>query len=47
VYACGSDAGGIFGYYYDISIAPGVMQGWCSTSGLLAAEDAVRKYLKM
>jgi fumarate reductase flavoprotein subunit len=47
LYACGSDAGGIFGYYYDISIAPGVMQGWCTTSGLLAAEDAVLKYLKM
>jgi len=47
LYAAGSDAGGVFGYYYDYSIAPGTMQGWCSTSGLLAAEDAVNEYLKV
>jgi fumarate reductase flavoprotein subunit len=46
LYAAGSDAGGVFGHYYSISIAPGEMQGWCSTSGLMAAEDAVQRYLK-
>jgi fumarate reductase flavoprotein subunit len=46
LYACGSDAGGVFGYSYDITIAPGTMQGWCSTSGLAAAEDAVQRYIK-
>jgi fumarate reductase flavoprotein subunit len=46
LYACGSDAGGIWGHYYDISIAPGETQGWCSTSGLMAAEDAVQRYLR-
>jgi fumarate reductase flavoprotein subunit len=46
LYACGSDAGGVFGHYYDLCIAPGEMQGWCSTSGLMAAEDAVQRYLK-
>jgi fumarate reductase flavoprotein subunit len=46
LYACGSDAGGVFGHHYSISIAPGEMQGWCSTSGLMAAEDAVQRYLK-
>jgi fumarate reductase flavoprotein subunit len=46
LYACGSDAGGIWGHYYDFIVAPGQMQGWCSTSGLMAAEDAVQRYLK-
>jgi fumarate reductase flavoprotein subunit len=46
LYACGSDAGGIWGHYYDMINAPGEMQGWCSTSGLMAAEDAVQRYLK-
>jgi fumarate reductase flavoprotein subunit len=46
LYACGSDAGGIWGHYYDWINAKGEMQGWCSTSGLMAAEDAVQRYLK-
>jgi fumarate reductase flavoprotein subunit len=46
LYACGSDAGGIWGHYYDFILAPGDMQGWCSTSGLMAAEDAVQRYLR-
>jgi len=47
LYACGSDGGGVFGHSYDVTLAPGTMQGWCSTSGLLAAEDAVQRYLKV
>jgi fumarate reductase flavoprotein subunit len=42
LYAAGCDAGAAFGYYYDYSIAPGAMQGWCSTSGRLAGEAAVK-----
>lgn len=45
LYATGSDAAAIYGFSYDISIAPGTHQGWCNTSALLAAEDAVRVYL--
>jgi fumarate reductase flavoprotein subunit len=40
LYACGCDAGGIFGYYYDYTLAPGSMQGWGYTSGKLAGEHA-------
>jgi fumarate reductase flavoprotein subunit len=45
LYAGGSDAGGLYGFNYDIDTLPGSMQGWCSTSGRLAAEDAVENYL--
>lgn len=33
LYAIGSDAGGAFGYYYNSSVTPGEMQGWCLASG--------------
>lgn len=35
LYAVGSDAGGAFGYYYNSSITPGEMQGWCLSSGFI------------
>lgn len=35
LYAAGSDAGGAFGYYYNSSITPGEMQGWCLSSGFI------------
>ncbi|MDR0514553.1 MAG: FAD-dependent oxidoreductase [Coriobacteriaceae bacterium] len=47
LYAGGSDAGGLYGFNYDIDTLPGSMQGWCSTSGRLAAVDAVKNYLKL
>lgn len=36
LYAIGSDAGGCFGYYYNSSVTPGEMQGWCVASGFVA-----------
>ncbi|MDR1422807.1 MAG: FAD-binding protein [Coriobacteriales bacterium] len=47
LYAGGSDAGAIFGFNYDIDGLPSSMQGWCSTSGKLAAEDAVNAYIAL
>lgn len=35
LYAIGSDAGGAFGYYYNSSVTPGEMQGWCLSSGFI------------
>ena len=40
LYASGMDAGGLFGPYYDVSIAPGSTQLWCRVSGYWAAEAA-------
>lgn len=40
LYACGGDAGGVYGYTYDVGAAAGSQQGWAATSGLIAAEDA-------
>ncbi len=40
LYAVGSDAGGAFGYYYNSSVTPGEMQGWCVASGFIVG-DAV------
>jgi len=45
LYACGSDAGGMYGYNYDVNVASGSQQGWAATSGRLAAEHAVQEYL--
>lgn len=45
LYACGSDAGGMYGYNYDVNVASGSQQGWAATSGRLAAEHAVEEYL--
>ena len=45
LYACGSDAGGIYGHDYDVSAASGSQQGWAATSGRLAAEHAVANLL--
>ena len=36
LFAIGSDAGGCFGYYYNSSVTPGEMQGWCVSSGYVA-----------
>lgn len=47
LYACGSDAGGIYGADYDVKVAAGTQQGWAIGSGKLAAEDAVQNYLKL
>lgn len=38
LYACGSDAGGVYGHCYDVSAATGSQQGWAATSGRLAIE---------
>ena len=45
LYAGGSDAGGLFGPYYDVSIAPGSTQLWGRVSGYWAAEHAANEYL--
>lgn len=45
LYAGGSDAGGLFGPYYDVSIAPGSTQLWARVSGYWAAEHAVTEYI--
>jgi len=44
LYAGGSDAGGLFGPYYDVSIAPGSTQLWGRVSGYWAADHAVTEY---
>lgn len=40
LYACGSDAGGVYGHCYDVSAATGSQQGWAATSARLAVEHA-------
>lgn len=40
LYACGSDAGGVYGYTYDVGAAAGSQQGWAATSGVIAADHA-------
>ena len=45
LYAGGSDAGALFGPYYDVSIAPGSTQLWARVSGYWAAEHAANEYL--
>ncbi len=44
LYACGSDAGGVYGDGYDVGIAAGSQMGWAINSGKYAAEDA-KSYL--
>lgn len=44
LYALGSDAGGMYGFTYDVGAAPGSQQGFCVTGGLLAA-DHIKGYL--
>lgn len=46
LYAGGGDAGGVYGYNYDVAVISGSQQGWAATSGKLAAEHAVQVYLK-
>ena len=41
LYAVGGDANGMYGANYDVDVMSGGQQGWCATSGRLAAEDAV------
>ena len=45
LYAGGSDAGGLFGPYYDVSIAPGSTQLWGRVSGYWAAEHAANELI--
>ena len=45
LYACGSDAGGVYGHCYDVSAASGSQQGWAATSARLAIEHAAATYL--
>ena len=45
LYAGGSDAGALFGPYYDVSCAPGSTQLWARVSGYWAAEHAVNEYI--
>lgn len=45
LYACGSDAGGVYGHCYDVSAASGSQQGWAATSAKLAVEHAVENLL--
>ena len=44
LYAGGSDAGGLNGETYEVSIVPGAQQAWAVNSGRFAVQDAV-KYL--
>lgn len=41
LYAAGCDAGGLYGADYDVSVASGSQQGWCATSGRIAAQNAL------
>ncbi len=41
LYAVGGDANGMYGANYDVDVMSGGQQGWCATSGRLAAEHAV------
>jgi fumarate reductase flavoprotein subunit len=45
LYACGSDAGGVYGHCYDVSAASGSQQGWAATSARLAVNHAAATYL--
>ncbi len=45
LYAGGSDAGALFGPYYDVSVAPGSTQLWGRVSGYWAAEHAAQEYI--
>jgi fumarate reductase flavoprotein subunit len=46
LYACGSDAGGLYGHCYDVAAASGSQQGWSATSGKLAVEHAMKTYVR-
>lgn len=39
LYAVGGDANGMYGSNYDVDVTSGGQQGWCLTSGRLAAES--------
>ncbi len=41
LYAVGGDANGMYGANYDVDVMSGGQQGWCATSGRLAAEHAI------
>lgn len=41
LYAVGGDANGIYGANYDVDVMSGGQQGWCATSGRLAADHAI------
>ena len=41
LYAVGGDANGMYGSNYDVDVMSGGQQGWCATSGRLAAENAL------
>ena len=42
LYACGSDAGGLYGYSYDVNVAAGSQQSWCCVSARFAVEDMLQ-----
>ena len=42
LYAGGSDAGGLNGETYEVSVVPGAQQAWAVNSGRFAAQDAAR-----
>ena len=44
LYAGGSDAGGLYGDSYDVSLAPGSQASWANNSGRIIAMEAA-KYL--
>ena len=41
LYAVGGDANGMYGSNYDVDVMSGGQQGWCATSGRLAAQYAL------
>lgn len=45
LYAGGSDAGALFGPYYDVSVAPGSTQLWGRVVGYWAGEHAATEYI--
>ena len=42
LYACGCDAGGLYGYLYDVFVAAGSQQSFCAVGARLAVEDVVK-----
>ena len=41
LYACGSDAGGLYGYEYDVLVAAGSQQSYAAVGGRLAIADII------
>ena len=45
LYACGSDAGGLYGYEYDVLVAAGSQQSFAAVGGIFAIDDIVDNVL--